>query len=117
LSGREQRIYRESDRVTSIVLDRPDLLKPFVDALRQALAREDRKAVEAASGFLARGIGEMVRVPPVVLEVLAVRPSAGWGQLHGLYTPAERGPARIQLWMRTARHTRVGAFKALPRTR
>jgi len=116
LSGREQRIYRESDRVTKVVLARPDLLTPFVDVLRTALASENRKAVEAAASFLARGIGDMVGVPPVVLEVLAVRPSAGWGELHGLYTPAERGPARIQLWMRTARHKRIVAFKAFLRT-
>ena len=116
LSGREQRIYLESDRVTRIALARPDLLQPFVDALRTALASENRKAVEAAAQFLARGIGEMLGVPPFVLEVLAVRPSAGWGELHGLYTPAGRDPAKIQLWMRTARHKRVVAFKAFLRT-
>ena len=58
----------------------------------------------------------MLGVVPVEMEVLAVRPSAGWGELHGLYTPAGRAPARIQLWMRTARHKRVVAFKAFLRT-
>jgi hypothetical protein len=45
-----------------------------------------------------------------------VRPSAGWGELHGLYTRDERRPARIQLWMRTARHRRVVAFRTFLRT-
>ncbi len=116
LSPQDQKIYRESDRVTSIVLARPDLLQPFVELLRTALDRDKRKEVEAASGYLAHGITEMLGVVAVEIEVLAVRPSASWGELHGLYTPAGRAPARIQLWMRTARHRRVVAFKAFLRT-
>jgi hypothetical protein len=116
LSPQDQKIYRESDRVTSIALARPDLLRPFVEALRQALERDKRQEVEAASGYLSRGITEMLGVTVVEIEVLAVRPSASWGELHGLYTPAGRAPARIQLWMRTARHKRVVAFKAFLRT-
>jgi hypothetical protein len=50
------------------------------------------------------------------VEVLAVRPSAEWGELHGLYTASESGPARIQVWMRTARHRRVVAFRTFLRT-
>jgi hypothetical protein len=116
LTPQDQKIYRESDRVTSIVLSRPDLLRPFVEGLRQALERDKRLEVEAASGYLSRGITEMLGVTVVEIEVLAVRPSASWGELHGLYTPAGRAPARIQLWMRTARHKRVVAFKAFLRT-
>jgi len=116
LSPQDQRIYRESDRVGSIGLPRPDLLQPFVEGLRTALASDKRKEVEAASGFLGRGLTEMLGVVPVEIEVLAVRPSASGGELHGLYTPAGRAPARIQLWMRTARHRRVVAFKAFLRT-
>ncbi len=100
----------------SIALARPELLGPLVEALRSALALDDRKAVEAAAGFLAGGITEMLDVAPVRVEVLAVRPSGSGGELHGLYTPAGRTPARIQLWMRTARHRRVVAFKAFLRT-
>ena len=116
LSPPDQKIYRESDRVTTIRLARPGLLLPFVEALRAALDRDKRKEVEAACGYLGRGITEMLGVVAVEIEVLAVRPSASWGELHGLYTPAGRAPARIQLWMRTARHRRVVAFKAFLRT-
>jgi hypothetical protein len=116
LSPRDQRTYRESDRVTTIALARPDLLAPFVESLRTALDRDDRRGVTSACGYLARGITEMLGVAPVSVEVLAVRPSSSGGELHGLYTPAGRAPARIQLWMRTARHRRVVAFKAFLRT-
>jgi hypothetical protein len=58
----------------------------------------------------------MLRLPPVRVEVLAARPHARWGELHGLYT-AERGKTpRIQLWMRTAKQKRVVAFRTYLRT-
>jgi uncharacterized damage-inducible protein DinB len=58
----------------------------------------------------------MLRLPPVRVEVLAARPHARWGELHGLYT-AERGRTpKIQLWMRTAKQKRVVAFRTYLRT-
>jgi hypothetical protein len=116
LGPRGQAIYRQSDRVSEIRLPQPELLHPFVALLREALAREERRAVEEASRCLARGITEMLRVAPVELRVLAVRPHGGWGELHGLYTEADDGPARIQLWMRTAARRRVVAFRSFLRT-
>jgi hypothetical protein len=87
-----------------------------VESLRVALLRDERRAVEQAASHLASGLVRHLSLPPVTVEVLAVRPSAGWGELHGLYTRGERGPARIQLWMRTARHRRVVAFRTFLRT-
>jgi hypothetical protein len=52
----------------------------------------------------------------VKVQVLAARPHAKWGELHGLYT-AERGRTpTIQLWMRTAKQRRVVAFRTYLRT-
>ena len=45
-----------------------------------------------------------------------VRPSAGWGELHGLYTAEERRTPVIRVWMRTARQGRVVAFRTFLRT-
>jgi len=116
LSARDKAIYQRSDRVREIQLAHPELLRPFVEALVTALSRQERKGVEAAAGYLCRGITEMLGVPPATVQVLAVRPSSGGGELHGLYTPAARRPAVIQLWMRTARHRRVVAFRTFLRT-
>jgi len=116
LSPRQQKIYLQSDRVGEIRLAKPELLHPLVDGLRQALVSEDRRAVEAAAGFVLRGITEMLRVPPVGVEVLAVRPRSDWGELHGLYTQADGRAPRIRLWMRTAAHRRVVAFRTFLRT-
>ena len=49
--------------------------------------------------------------------MLAARPSHDWGELHGLYEPAEgRRRARITVWMRTAQHKKVVAFRTFLRT-
>ena len=50
--------------------------------------------------------------------MLAARPHARWGELHGLYETSGR-PADtplITLWMRTARQKRVVAFRTFLRT-
>src|SRR6267143_1860219 len=54
-----------------------------------------------------------IRLP----DPLPLRPSDDWGELHGLYLPEEDGKAaKIQLWMRTAKHKRVVAYKSFLRT-
>jgi hypothetical protein len=116
LSQRAQAIYRKSDATTRLPLPRADRLRPLVEELRVALLQDDRRVVEQAAGRLASGLACHLSLPPVVVQVLAVRPSASWGELHGLYTRDEAGPARIQLWMRTARHRRVVAFRTFLRT-
>ena len=116
LSARNQRIYRESDGIVQVVLPRADLLFPFVALLREALAQDLRRDVEAAAGRLVLGMTEMLEVPPVQVQVLAVRPSLRYGELHGLYTNDPPRPPHIQVWMRTARHRRVVAFRTFLRT-
>ena len=116
LSARDRAIYRRSDSVTSLVLPRPRELHGLVEELRVALMSEERRPVEAASSELALGLGGQLELPPVRVEVLAVRPSADWGELHGLYTREAGRTPRIQLWMRTAHHKRLVAFRTFLRT-
>jgi hypothetical protein len=116
LSSRQRAIYRRSDETTSVPLPHAELLLPLVTALREALETEDRRAVERAAGILAQGLLKVLGLPPVRVQVLAVRPSSSAGELHGLYTREEGRPTRVQLWMRTARHRRVVAFRTFLRT-
>ncbi len=116
LSRRDKAIYDRSDAVTSIVLPRPEPLRPMVDVLRQGLARDDRRVVEAAAEAVARAITESLAVEPVDVGVLAVRPQLREAELHGLYTRDEGRRARIRVWMRTVRYKRVVAFKTFLRT-
>jgi hypothetical protein len=57
-----------------------------------------------------------LRCPPVRVKVLAKRPKRADGELHGLYTLDEEGDARIEVWMKTAEHRRVVAFRTFLRT-
>jgi hypothetical protein len=116
LSARDRAIYRRSDSVTTLVLPHPRELQPLVEGLRLSLASERLPDIDAASSTLALGLAGQLELPPVRLEVLAVRPSADWGELHGLYTREAGRTPRIQLWMRTAHHKRLVAFRTFLRT-
>lgn len=117
LSASGRRIYDKSDEIHSVPLPRGNELLSFIPRLAEALQREDRLAVEEICRTLTLGMAERINVPPLRVKVLAVRPSASWGELHGLYEPARgRASAIITLWMRTAKHRRVVAFRAFLRT-
>jgi hypothetical protein len=116
LSRAQQKIYRESDAVTEIRLASPAGLHPLVTALEAALGTEERGATQAATERLIQGLTEALGIPRVTVEVLAARPHAQWGELHGLYTVKAGGRPKIQLWMRTAKQKRVVAFRTFLRT-
>jgi hypothetical protein len=118
LTRRQQGIYLRSDALVALPLARPEALRPLVADLQEALASEERPRTEAASQRLASGLAAMTGAPPLRLHVLAARPHARWGELHGLYeAPRRRGlPPLITLWMRTARQKRVVAFRTFLRT-
>ena len=117
LSAKKQNIYRQSDEITAIRLPDPQPLRPAAQSLVAALKSEDRGTVQALSQQIADGIIAQLKVPPLRIQVLAVRPSDDWGELHGLYLPEEDGKtAKIQLWMRTAKQKRVVAYKSFLRT-
>jgi hypothetical protein len=116
LTRAQQGVYRKSDGITDVRLSRPVELHPLVGALDAALGTEERVATQQATDRLIRGLTDALAIPPVKVEVLAARPHAKWGELHGLYT-VERGKMpKIQLWMRTAKQKRVVAFRTYMRT-
>jgi hypothetical protein len=115
LTRAQQRIYRESDAVTSLRLPGAAALHRHVAALDAALMSEDRRAVQVASQTLFTALTGAFAIGPCRVEVLAARPHGHWGELQGLYTTDRRLP-RVQLWMRTARQRRVVAFRTYLRT-
>jgi hypothetical protein len=117
LSATQKRVYRQSDELSTVVVPQVAALRPLVETLSQALQAENRQLVERICQQLANGITSALRVSPVRIELLAVRPADDRGELHGLYTTTYgRQPALIQLWMRTAHHKRIVAFKTFVRT-
>jgi hypothetical protein len=117
LTRAQQRVYRQSDEVSVLSLPRAKELQPLVDLLADVLSLEDRAATQAAADRLVAAMTARFRVPPLRAEVLAVRPSRRWGELHGLYTPGEHGrPSRVTVWMRTAQRRQVVKFRTFLRT-
>ena len=102
LRPRQKAIYRRSDEYGSIELDDPAALRELVPPVAAGLAADDRPAVQRATAALARSLCEMLGVPPVVLRVLARRPTDATAELHGLYERTDGEPAIIRVWMRTA---------------
>ncbi|UCC55116.1 MAG: hypothetical protein JSU75_06940 [Gammaproteobacteria bacterium] len=117
LSKGDQATYRKSDRVTTLALPNNRQHSALVSSLRAALHDEDCKAAADACQQLARSITRGLSIPPVVVRVLARRPSDDYGELHGLYDPREgKAPPLITLWMRTAKREQVVAFRSFLRT-
>lgn len=117
LTAAQKRVYRKSDEIVSLPLPGAEALRPLTGELEQALRDDDRRKVEDLCRTLAAGLAARLQAPPVRVRVLAARPSATWGELHGLYEGAEdRKQALITLWMRTAKHRKVVAFRSFLRT-
>ena len=117
LKAKDKAIYRRSDRIEKIALAGAWSLRPLIEQLETSLAAEDRKETEQILRSLTDGILADLGVKPVTLKLLAARPSDDWGELHGLYEQSEgRRRARITVWMRTAHHKRVIAFRTFLRT-
>jgi hypothetical protein len=92
-------------------------LQPLIPKLLCSLQAGDRPETEALCSAIAAGIARSLQAPQLRVRVLSVRPSESWGELHGLYVPAQgKAQAVITLWMRTAKHRRVVAFKSFLRT-
>lgn len=117
LSPARQSVYRQSDAINALPLPDPASLRPVAAQIEAALKGEQPRVVEALAQRIADGITGQLQAPGLRVQVLAVRPSNDWGELHGLYLPEEAGkPAKIQLWMRTAKHKRVVAYRSFLRT-
>lgn len=116
LSKKGQAIYRKSDAVPTIALPGVETMRPLAEAIRAALESEDRIAVEQASHDLVAAMGKALGVGPVSVRVLATRPRSRGSELHGLYVREEGERPYLQVWMRTAAHKRVVAFRTFLRT-
>ena len=116
LPASAKRVYLASDAIKEVALPNPEMLQPLLPLLREALLRDDHRAVSAAASALVLGITKLMRVPEVSVVVLAERPRRKGSELHGLYTVAPGRKPQIKVWMRTAALGKVVAFKTFLRT-
>ena len=117
LSPARRRIYDRSDAIVTLPLPEGLDLTAEAAAVTEALVTERETPVQKACARLLNALVEGFAVPPLKVRVFAVRPNGDWGELHGLYLPAEDGvDARVEVWMRTVRHQRVVAPRTFLRT-
>ena len=116
LGRRDQATYRKSDELTSVRLPDHRALRSIVASLEQALSADNKIGVARLAAQLCAEMARVLETPPVRVEILDVRPRNRSSELHGLYTLTSRGNARIQVWMRTAKNSRVVAWKTFLRT-
>lgn len=90
--------------------------RPWVEALGAALEADDRRAVQRACNGLGAQLCADLEISAVPVRVLARRPADAVSELHGLYLRHEDGSTQIRVWMRTAAHERVVAFRTFLRT-
>ncbi len=116
LSTAKKRIYRRSDEIPLIRLPQAIPLRPRVVKLEEALKTENKQLARSLCQRIADDITSDLEVPKVRVDVLAVRPHDETSELHGLYTREEGHRANIRLWIRTAEHKRIVAFRTFLRT-
>ena len=117
LTSRQQSIYRQSDDIKYLTLKDVKRLHDESTALETLLLEEDLAQIQIVCQTIADDIVSQIKSPRLKVQVLSVRPSDDWGELHGLYLPEEDGkPATIRVWMRTAKNKKVVAFKSFLRT-
>ncbi len=117
-SRSDERAYARSNAVAAIRVPQSPVFPQRALLLGEALKGGERLRVEAASQRLLDAFCQALHVPPLRVEVCGKRPTNHYGELHGLYTPANGAPTRdrVQVWMRTARRLQVVAFKTFLRT-
>ena len=113
LNRTQKAIYRKSDATERIDLNHPENIAQSIIVLKNVLATEHRKKTEQAAQAIVDNLTSDLCVTNARIKVLSARPSHNWGELHGLYEPSD---ARITVWMRTAKHKKVVAFRTFLRT-
>jgi hypothetical protein len=116
LSRRNQAVYRKSDAITDLELPEIEVARARAHEVRGAIETGKRAKVQRASQALADVMLDSLRVPRVVVRVLATRPSTAESELHGLYEREEDETAVIKVWMKTAAKTQVVKFRTFLRT-
>ena len=116
LSRTEKRAYDDSDRRRTVSLLDPRACDAALAQIEQGLAADDHDRVQAGTRALVEALIVQTSAPPVVVTVLAVRPSDDDGELHGFYEMDDDGLCELRVWMRTAAKKKPVAFRSFVRT-
>lgn len=117
LSRAEKRAYDDSDRRRTVPLRALLSCKDALADIERGLLADDRDVVEGATRALVAEVVVQTGAPPVVVHVLAVRPSDDDGELHGFYEmDDDTKQCELKVWMRTAAKKKPVALRSYVRT-
>ncbi len=118
LNRDDARIWNRSEAIIAVRVPPVPALGAWARNIAAALADGDRGRTQRASQGLVDALCRLLRVPPLQVEVRDTRPRNGYGELHGLYVPANGRRLRdgVRVWMRTAQRQQTVAFKTFLRT-
>jgi hypothetical protein len=116
LSATQRRIYDRSNGVSEVRLAPSSVPLAGVATLRTALEGGKRAEVQRAAAKLVGHLAASLGVEPVDVKVLSVRPRSRASELHGLYVRERGKRPLLTVWMRTAAHRRIAAFRTFLRT-
>jgi hypothetical protein len=106
--------YWRSDTMRIIHLPPVGHLRELASRLKDGLAAEDKKEVQAVCTAILRELSAFYEVKPPTITILSVRPltiSEEWvDELFGEYLPDK---VRIRLWMRTAVQKKATSYGVL----
>lgn len=97
LTKRQQKIYRESDKLTSVRLDEMKYLKTLTQVLEEQLPIGNVDIVERCSQELIDAICQQLQFVSAKINVLERRPHNNYGELHGLYEPVDKGRPKAKI--------------------
>ncbi len=110
----EREEYSRSDQLRTIHLPGEEPFRTQALQLKEALASEDRKALQVICNALAQELAAFYNVAPPPVKILNKRPlktSEGWTmEFFGDYDPET---TQIRLWMRTAVQKKATSYGVL----
>ncbi len=116
LSRRQQAIYRQSDTVHNVSLVDLSGLRRHVTDLTRHLEAARAGLLQRSCQRLCDDLLAQLACPGLLIRIAGSRPANDYEELYGLYEPREGRPARITLWMRTAKRRQIVAFRTFLRT-
>lgn len=106
--------YLRSEKMREILLPAQEPVRTYAKQLQEALADEDKKAVQQAANAIAKQFALLYEIPDSPVRILEVRPrkvteSSVWETFGDYDTETNK----IRLWMRTAVLQKPSAFGTL----
>ncbi len=103
--------YSRSDAMKAMPLPPAEPLRSHALQLKDALSKEDKKAILAASKLLLNELADAYKVKRPTVKILSVRPQEVTDEwVYQTFGDYDTGTSVIRLWMRTAVQKKTSSY-------